>query len=502
MLGNMKYITKTLYLEYLSCGKNAWLKVHRPELQGMFTLSEFEQGLLAKGNLVEEWARKLFPDGILVESVGEEAVDTTKILMNEKTSVIFQSTFIYDGFMARNDVLEYDAIHDLWNLYEVKGTNSLNEKAEGRDHIEDATFQTVILEEAGISLGRISVIHLNKEYVRGDEINIQELFVSEDVTDKVRNNLAETKAAMEKVKAALMQLDERALACECLYLGRSAQCTTFRYSHPQVPDYSIHDLSRIGLSKKKLESLVSSGIFDLNDVPEALGLSEIQKNQIAVHRSQESIIDPAAINAELSSLAFPLYFLDYESYPPAIPLFKGFKPYQQIPFQFSLDKLLDLSGEFQHFEYLHEEASDPSPIIIRKLRDTIGPEGTIIVWHKPFERMINSQLAERNPEHEGYLEDINERIYDLKDIFHKQMYVHPGFKGKTSIKNILPTMVPSLTYKELEIQDGGAATEAWYQMVYGSLSAEERKVISENLKKYCGRDTYAMVAIWQKLQVV
>jgi hypothetical protein len=136
------------------------------------------------------------------------------------------------------------------------------------------------------------------------------------------------------------------------------------------------------------------------------------------------------------------------------------------------------------------------------LRDYIGPEGTILVWNKSFERMINSQLAERNPEYVDYLEDLNDRIYDLKDIFHKQFYVHPGFKGKTSIKNILPVMVPSLTYKELEIQNGGAATEAWYEMVYGQISSEDKQKISEGLKKYCGRDTYAMVAIWQKLQLI
>ncbi|MFA5945733.1 MAG: DUF2779 domain-containing protein [Patescibacteria group bacterium] len=496
----MNYITKTLYLEFLACGKNTWLKLYKPELQSMFTLSEFELSLLAKGNLVEEWARKLFPDGTLIESAGEYAAQVTKVLVDKKTPVIFQATFIYDGFLVRNDVLAYDAINDCWDLHEVKGTNSMNEKEDGRDHVEDAAFQAVVVEDAGIKLGRIFIIHLNKEYARGDTINAAELFVCDDVTDKVHTRLVATRDNMQKAKLALTQTDEKALTCECLFAGRSSHCSTFNYSHPQVPPYSVHDLSRIGLSKKKLESLVESGIFDLNDVPEDFKLSDIQKNQVTVHKMKKSIIDPIAIRVELASLSFPLFFLDYESYPPAIPLFKGFKPYQQVPFQFSLDMIPTPGADLEHFEYLHEEASDPSLTIIKKLHDTIGPEGTIIVWHKPFERMINSQLAERNPDYADYLENINDRIYDLKDIFQKQFYVHPEFRGKTSIKNVLPVMVPSLTYKELEIQNGVEAIEAWYEMIYGSISQEEKMKISQNLRKYCGRDTYAMVAIWRELK--
>lgn len=498
----MNYITKTIYLDYLGCGKNAWLKLYKPELRNAFTLSEFELSLLAKGNLVEEWARKLFPGGELVEATGEAAALMTGELMDKKVPVIFQATFIKDGFLARNDVLVFDAVNECWNLLEIKGTNSLNEKSDSRDHIEDATFQAVILSDLGIKLGTVSVIHLNKEYVRGESISVPDLFVQDDITSKVLSRMSETRDEMQKAKVALTQSDESILTCQCLYAGRSAQCTTFRYSHPHVPDYSIHDLSRIGASKKKLESLVESEIFDINDVPDEFNLSDIQRNQVVVHKMQRAMIDSVSISADLKGLSFPLFFLDYETYPPAIPLFKGFKPYQQVPFQFSLDKISQPGGELEHYEYLHEEASDPSLTIIDRLRDIIGPEGTILVWHKSFEKMINSQMALRHPEHADYLEDINDRIYDLEDIFKKQFYVHPGFKGRTSIKNILPIMVPSLSYKELEIQNGGEALEAWYQMVYGSGSDETKLQIAEDLKKYCGRDTYAMIAIWRELQLL
>lgn len=462
-------------------------------------MSDFEKSLLEKGNLVEEWARKLFPDSVLITESDEESLRITKQHVANKTHIIFQSKFIYNKFLAKNDALEYDAKNDCWNLYEIKGTNTLDENAKEIDHIEDATFQTIILKALGIKVGKVYIIHLNKEYVREGEINVQELFAKDDITAEVENREEATKEKMQKAAEGLFQQDESALICQCIYSGRSAHCTTFRYSYPKLPEYSIHDLSRIGSSKKKLGTLVDSQIFDINDIPEDFELTLNQKNQVYAHKTQKPIIDLATIKKELKSLVYPLYFFDYETYPPAIPLFEGFKPYQQIPFQFSLHVLNDEDSEPAHFEYLHEEPTDPSIPIINKLREMIGPEGSIIVWSKRFEKGINSQLAERCPEHADFLENINDRIYDLMEIFQKQFYVHHEFKGKVSIKKVLPVMVPELSYKELEIKEGGAAMDAWYEMVFGNGSREDKKKISADLRTYCGLDTYAMYAIWKKL---
>ncbi len=465
----------------------------------MFQLSDFEKSLLSKGNLVETWARKLFPDGILIAEEGDGAIRITKEHIAQKTHVIFQPKFVYDKFLAKNDALEYDKEKDCWNLYEIKGTNTLDENASNIDHIEDATFQTIILKAVGIKVGKVYIIHLNKEYIKEGEINVEELFVKDDITAEVESREEATKLKMQKAAEALFQPDESVLICQCVYSGRSAHCTTFEYSYPAIPEYSIHDLSRIGSSKKKLESLVDSQIFNINDIPEEFELTQNQQNQVYVHKKQKPLIDLMAIKKELKSLAYPLYFLDYETYPPAIPLFNGFKPYQQIPFQFSLHVLNDEDGELAHFEYLHEEPTDPSLSIIAKLRETIGPEGSIIVWSKRFEKGINSQLAERNPEHKDFLEDINERIYDLMEIFQKQFYVHPDFRGKVSIKKVLPVMAPKLSYAELSIKEGGSAMEAWNQMIFGSGSREDKLKIADDLRKYCGLDTYAMYAIWKEL---
>ncbi len=172
------YISKTAYLEYLQCPKNAWLKMHKPELHSSFELSEFEKNLSMAGQLVESVAIKLFPQGVTVNYLGGEAAKITLDLINKKTPVLFQPVFIFGKFLARSDILTYNKKTDSWNLYEVKATNSL-EESKDKDFIEDASFQVVILQQLGISIENIFIIHLNKEYVLNGELDIKKLFITD-----------------------------------------------------------------------------------------------------------------------------------------------------------------------------------------------------------------------------------------------------------------------------------------------------------------------------------
>lgn len=497
-----KLITKTLYLLYLECPKNAWLKLHKPELANLFELSDFEKSLLDKGNFVECFARKKFPDGILIK--GElgihSSLDLTQKYILDKKPVIFQATFIFDKFLIRSDILEYDKTYDQYNIYEIKGKNSLDENKYEIDHIEDVTFQSFIIQNLGINLGKLFIIHLNKDYKKKDDININELFIQENITERVERRLKTTKLKIEGIKKSLFQENEDLLFCGCIYKGRSAHCSTFKYSHNYVPPYSVHDITRIGNSKKKLANLIDKKIFKIEDIPKGFKLSSIQQKQIDSHLLKKSFVLFDLIESELNKLQYPLYFLDYESYAPAIPIFNDFRPYQQIPFQFSLHVIKDRDSEPIHFEYLHEINLDPSLIIIQKLLEFIGNKGNIIVWHKSFEERINNELIERHPEYKEEINNINYRIYDLENIFKKQMYVHPEFKGKTSIKSILPVLAPELSYKNLNIQEGGEASSKWYEMVYGNLASEEKNKISQDLRRYCALDTFGMYKIWKALR--
>jgi len=492
-------ISKTDFLLYRECKKNAWLKIHRPDIYYNRELSEFEKAMIETGNEVEEYARKLFPTGILIEGRDDKAALQTKKLIAQNSGTVFQPVFVIDGLMAAIDILQYDKDSKSWTLLEVKASNSVKDKL----HLADAAFQVELLHRCGIKLGMIGLLHLNPKYVRNGELDLIKLFITDDVGQILKDMQPQIAAEIEGALAYLTSDTEPNGPCECVYKGRSQHCTTFSYSNPHIPEYSVHDIARIGVSKSKLTELIDGNIFHLHEIPEHIELSDIQTNQVHTKIAQRPIIHKDKINGELRGLKFPLYFIDYETFPAAIPRFDGFSPYQQIPFQYSLHKVEhreDIGVEPDHFEFLHTENSDPSAAFAHSLEKHIGPIGTIIVWNKKFECKINEELAKRLPQVREFIDGLNARVYDLMDIFSKQYYVHPDFYGSTSIKYILPILAPDLSYKKLEIQEGGTATQKWNEMMTGNLESSEKAQIATNLKEYCKLDTYAMYRIWKYLQ--
>jgi hypothetical protein len=489
-------ITKTIFLEYLICRKNCWLKLHRPDFAKEFALSDLELQLIDAGNAVEAAARALFPTGVLITAAGDEAIAETQSLM-AKRQTIFQASFAADGLLTRCDVIA-PAPDGAWDLFEIKGNNALKEGSEDRDHITDLTFQAIVVERTGITLRHRSIILLNKAYVRSGDLATDRLFEQTECSPLVAKKYEETARSMDEAVIYLNQTDEPEGGCDCHYKGRGRQCSTFKYSHPEIPDYSVHDIVRIGASKKKLAELVDHKMFSLSDVPASIELSLVQQNQIDVAKASAPIIDRARIRDALSRYEWPLYFFDYETFAPAIPMFDGYSPYRRIPFQFSLHTLSAPETEPSHFEFLHDNLTDPTAEVIRLLDERIGSKGSLVVWYAPFERGVNTEMAARCPSSAAVIERINGQIRDLRDVFVDQHYVHQGFRGSTSIKAVLPVLVPDLSYKHLEIQDGGTASARWIEMVT-TTDDDRRRAIAQALKDYCRLDTYAMYAIWKRL---
>lgn len=458
-------LSKTNYIVWRDCHKNAWLKLHKPEIYFAHELSAFEQQIIETGNEVDLLARELFPAGE------------------------YQKKFEVDRYLAITDILAGS------NLYEVKATNEIDKKT----HLHDLTFQYVVLKKAGLEVETANLIHLNPDYVRQGDIELEKLFVIENMTEKVEEMAEEVMAEMQLAKEYMLAENEPKGPCDCLYKGRSAHCTTFHYSNPDVPEYGVHDLTRIGLSKRKLTELVDGNKFTFEDIPSEMELSDAQKNQIWTHLNNREIISRENIAEEFEKLVFPLYFLDYETFPAAIPRFDNFSPYNQIPFQYSLHIVNSPEAEPQHKDFLYTEKGDPSRDFAQSLKDNLGDKGSVIVWHKDFECSRNKELAQRLPEFKNFFDEVEKRIFDLEDVFKKQHHVHPSYKGKTSIKKVLPVLVPSLKYDELEIKEGGTAADGWNKIVTGKANNQEMEEIITALREYCKLDTYAMYAIWRKL---
>lgn len=488
-------LSKTNYILFRECPKNAWYKIHKPDLYYESELSEFEKGIIETGNEVDQLARGLFSAGALIEGRDEQAQQTTKDYMDKKSSILFQPIFVEEGFLAALDILQFNPDSKSYSIYEVKGKNSIDDKI----YYHDLAFQVNLLKKLGYKIQSASIIHLNSEYVRAGELDITKLLKSEDVTSEVEGLLGSVMGEMEEALEYLSAKSEPKGDCPCIYKGRSNHCSTFKYSNPQIPEYSVHDIARIGSSKAKLREMIDGKFFNLQDIPEHIKLSDIQKNQVTAHVSKKITINKEEISKDFKNLSFPLYFLDYETFPCGIPRFDGFKPYQQIPFQYSLHILKSPDAELEQKEFLHVESTDPSKTLATSLRENIGDVGSIIVWNKRFECKINEDLGKRISSIASFIDSINSRTYDLMDIFSKQHYVHKDFRGSTSIKVVLPVLAPELTYKDLEIQEGGAASQVWNKIVTDQLSASERQKSSDDLRKYCKRDTYAMYVIWKHL---
>ncbi len=491
------HLSKTNYLIYQDCGKNAWLKIHKPEVYKSQPLSEFEMMIIETGNDVDELARGLFPNGILVEDRDDTIV--TQTLISNKTPVIYQPVFETEKFKMISDIFVWNGDVNAYDVYEVKASNSgENKKVKDEIYANDLAFQYVVLKENDIPINKLYLVRLNKDYIRGVEIDLNELLTKEDFTEKVNNIIETVSSDMDNAFGVLSQIEEPHGECKCMTRGRSSHCTTFKHSNPNVPEYSVHDIARIGLSKKKLENLIDSRIFSILDVPDDYELSDIQKNQVQVAQMDKKLIDRNLIQEFLATVIYPISFLDYETFPSAIPRFSGYGPFNQIPFQFSLHITNEKNTEPSHSEFIFSEKTKPDIDFIEALQKQLPITGSIVVWNKSFEMGINTKLTERNPEYKDFLENLNSRVVDLEDVFKQQLYVHKGFKGKTSIKFVLPTLT-DLSYKELHIQNGAVASDTWNKIVTDGYREQGKQNQIQNLLKYCELDTYAMYAIWKHL---
>ena len=495
-------VSKTNFLICLDCAKNAWLKIHKPEVYKEKGLSSFEQNIVDTGNQIDELARELFPNGALVES--RDDTQLTFKLMQEKTSVIYQPVFATEQFITASDIFVWNAGTEAYDLYEVKSSTALEEDG-GRkteDYIIDMAFQKNVLTSLGIEIGTLNLIRLNKAYIRMGEVNLQELFYIENFTEQVNAKLAEIQGQMDGAYRLLSSESEPQGHCDCITKGKNSHCTTSWYSNSDLPKYPVHSISRI--HKTKLTALVDSNIFNIHDVPDDFELSDNQRRQVTTAQTGKEYIDHEGIEAFLKTMQYPLAFLDYETYPSAIPKYSGYKPYQQIPFQFSLHIVEAKGSEPIHKEFIYTGEVNPDEYFAQKLQEYLPKVGSVVVWNQKFEKGINNQIGERLTAFKGFMEEVNNRIVDLMVPFYGNttVYDHPEFKGSASIKYVLPALVPSLSYKDLDIQEGGTASDSWNRIVSGAYSEGDKNQKIEALKQYCCLDTLAMVEIWKVLDGV
>ena len=492
------YLTKTRFVNGLACPKWLWLAFNAPDR--LPEADKSGQHRLDEGRRIGELARQRFPKGILIEAgtIEENVSQSTELV--KKRVPLFEAGFMHsDGVSyARADVL-VPVGKDQWDLVEVKGTTEVKE-----EHIPDVAFQHRVYSDAGLKIRRCLILHLNKTYVRSGEVDLPALFQEVDVTQEV----------------ATLAPDVPAYVDELLQVSRSNTAPEFGRGEPfhkdedgihvddaiwrEHPNSDLMDLYYGG--KKALGWLEAGTYWRIRDVPrdEFRGNGAKQQAiQQEAYTSGRPHIDQAKLSTFLKSLQYPLHFLDFETFQPAIPLFDDSWAYQQVPFQFSLHVVDKLGAKARHHGYLSMEAKDPRQGFAEALRAVLGARGHVVAWNISFEKGRLKELAAHLPEHTEWLGGVDARFVDLLVPFRNFDYYHPAQKGSASIKAVLPAMMGK-GYEDLAISDGGSASLAYLEAVWGQpygveVPKEQIEATQRNLEAYCGRYTEAMVWIVEKL---
>lgn len=489
-------LSKSDYLLYLKHPAWLWLKKHDKER--LPRIDDNTQAVFDAGNLFEGYAEKHFDNGVRLGftdyasylALPEQTLEA--LLGGVKT--IFQARFLAGQITCICDVINVVA-DKTFDLYEIKSSTSAKP-----EHIIDLAFQVKVIEESGFKVRNVFVIHVNNGYVRNGDIDPKEFSNISDVTDKVRAKEEFTASKLDEALTTMQLSEVPDLSPSLAGNGAFGEWLEIYKSLNDLPKDTIYDLC--GLNASKVEAFESAGIYTLQEIPDDYKLTPKQALQVQAAKLDQQLILSEPIREFLSHLEFPLYFLDYETLGGIVPAFDGLKPYQQVPFQYSLHIIDSPDADLRHEEYLHREATNPCEQLSSSLRNHIGDKGTVIVWNESFEKKCNSLLGEIVTDHTEFLNQVNDRIVDLMIPFAKGWFVDKRFCGSASIKNVLPVIAPHLSYKTLGIQEGASAQRLWTQSVIDGKDHIDKEVLFADLIEYCKLDTLAMVEAFNVLRKI
>jgi hypothetical protein len=483
------FLSKSKYLNGLQCHKLLWFYYNAKDQIPGFDAQT--QAIFDQGHLVGELAKKLYPGGIEVAK-GEK--DFGKILALSQEAVrarrpLFEAAFRSGNAFARADILNPVGKNE-WDIIEVKSSTEVKDV-----NLHDLALQRYAYEGAGLSISRCFVMHINNEYVRKGEVDPKKLFKKTDVTDDVRALMKTVGPNLETMTGVIRrkQCPEIPIGPHC---SDPYECVLQEICWKFLPE--SNPLTLYYYKKEKAFDLIHDGHVDIRKLPRSVELSEKQQIQLDALRSGKPFIDKDGIREFLSQLKYPLYFLDFETFGTAIPLFDDVRPYEQIPFQFSLHIVESKNSNSKSESYLSDGSSDPRPEILKLLKNHLGTEGSIVAYNAPFEKDKLSKSVGVYKEYAKWYEGIEPRFVDLLAPFKSFCYYHPDQRGSASIKAVLPALTGK-SYEGLEIAEGGTASLEFLRVTFGDVSEEERQRVRRDLEAYCSLDTEGMVRIVEEL---
>jgi len=485
-------ISKSRFIAGLQCEKRLWLEIYKRELAD--EIDEQTKAIFDQGHEIGVLAQSLYPGGVLIDEDYKQipkAILSTVKAVNAGAETLYEATALHDRFLARADILHRikEGTNE-WDMIEVKGSTSVKDV-----YLYDLAIQKHIFEWAGYRIRKTILCHINNDYVRDGDIEVEKLFTQSDETAAVNLLLKNLSLLTEKMLRIADSTKEPKVPigkhCTTPY-----ECPFMGHCWKDVPEDSIFNLAG---RKDFVWELYEKGFKKMVHIPNTIRLSVKQRRQIDVARTGKPYWRIAGIQGFLDKLEYPLSFLDFETVMLAIPPYDGTWPFGSIPTQFSLHVIEKPGDAPQHFEFLGDGFTDPRQPFMAALVKAMPRKGSIVIYSQ-YEATILKQTVEFLPKYKSQVIEFIQRFMDLLVPFRNQDVIYPAFNGSASLKAVLPVLVPDMSYDDLEIGEGGAAVQAYVQLMDPEVQAAIKKKIRKDLLDYCGQDTMAMVKLVEVLK--
>lgn len=495
---NTLNLSKSKYCGLWQCPKIAWLQKYRPEER---VFDELLQQRMTVGSEVGDLAKGLFGDYVEVTARDGDRLDLARMIertaeeMVKETPVICEASFSWRGLYCAVDLLRREGAG--WAIYEVKSSTHEDKSI----YAADVAYQKYVLEHCGVRVTGTYLVVLNRQYVFDGTLKTEELFRITDASEAAAAEMPNIEPNLALAERFLADPDTEPPIDLSERCNDPYWCAFWGHCARHLPQQSVFDLYRMPIKKKI--SFYRKGMVSFTDLIGAQGITNEKQLRQLEHGVKElpDYVNRDRLREFLAQLSYPLYFLDFETVQTAIPRYIGTRPYDQIPFQYSLHWIEREGGPLQHGDFLAEAGTDPRRALAEQLCADIPVNVCVTAYNDGFERSRIQELADTFPDLADHLLNIRDHIVDLLTPFQSGWYYNRAMGGSFSIKSVLPALFPddpTLNYHNLEgIHNGSEAMAAFPAMEH--MSPEEQARTRQNLLRYCELDTYAMVKVWEKL---
>jgi len=478
-------LSKTSFLKAVQCQKAFFLYKNHYNLKD--PISAEKQSVFNRGHKVGALAQSLFPGGIDVSPTHvfkySESVAKTKELIAAGQEIIYEAAFIFERTLVALDILVKR--DNKWYAYEVKSSLKISQA-----YVMDASLQYYVIKNSLPELEDISLVTLNNEYVLGDSLDLKQLFkitsVKKDAeknTDFIKHHIQQ--AIETHIKAALPDVK---IGAQCF---SPYECDFMGMCWKHIPKNNVFELAAI--AKKQLQNWHEQGFTAIDQIPETELVGNIGK-MIQSFKDNKEIIEKEKIVGFFKKITYPLAYLDMEFYTPAIPKYKGSKPFELNPFLFSWQIVKEENAETKEHFFFHEENTRPEIPFIENLIAHAEKVKSILVYDTGQENAALNKIVREYPQYKKQVEEIKKKFIDLSDVFMNLWYYHPQQKCSLSQKKIYQSIFGKDAYANLPINSGMLASYR-YDDFLNETDIFKQEEIKTNLIEYCNTDTKVMLEL-------